>query len=101
MIQWHGSLIGTAGKLEGKRIPVTSDGFYIGRDKAAATLVIDDGRVSRRHLWIGVEDGEVVVVDQGSTNGTFVNGERVTRRVLAAGDIITISDNVASLKYEV
>ncbi len=101
MIEWHGSLIGLSGPLEGKRLPVSSgDGFFIGRDKAVSQVVVDDNRVSRRHVWIGVEGEDVVAVDQGSTNGTFVNGERIERRILAEGDILTISDQVVSLKYE-
>jgi pSer/pThr/pTyr-binding forkhead associated (FHA) protein len=48
--------------------------------------------VSRRHACIG-RKGEVVVLwDAGSTNGTFVNGTRVTSAVLKDGDIVAIGD---------
>lgn len=49
----------------------------LGRD-ASNDLVIPDGRVSAHHLQVRVEVGGLVVVDQGSTNGTFVDGRRVS-----------------------
>jgi pSer/pThr/pTyr-binding forkhead associated (FHA) protein len=47
-----------------------------------------------------VEGDEVVAVDQGSTNGTFINGARIEKAVLVEGDILTLSDQVVSLRYE-
>ena len=62
----------------------------IGRS-AAADIAFDDGSVSRRHaVMITRSDGAVEVRDDGSLNGTFVNGERVRRHVLAHGDVVTV-----------
>jgi pSer/pThr/pTyr-binding forkhead associated (FHA) protein len=103
VIQWHGSLIGVDGIFAGKRIPIDPDGFYIGRDKEMASVVIPDSRVSRRHVWIGVRDGKVVAIEQDSTNGTFLNSvdsPRITRVELAPGDLLILADNVASFRYQ-
>lgn len=103
MIQWHGSLIGVVGPYAGKRIPIDEEGFYIGRDKEVSSIVVNDSRISRRHVWIGVRDGAVVAIEQGSTNGTFLNdvgSPRITRVPLKPGDVVILGDEVASFRYE-
>jgi phosphoserine phosphatase RsbU/P len=59
--------------------------FTVGR-KVDKDLVIADPRVSRDHALIVSENGAFSVVDQGSKHGTFVNGERVDRKVLERND---------------
>lgn len=62
-------------------------------------IVLDDPGVSRRHSEVHVVDGKARVIDLGSTNGTFVNGERVLAdRRLADGDIVTVG--AVSLRFE-
>jgi pSer/pThr/pTyr-binding forkhead associated (FHA) protein len=69
----------------------------IGRS-STADIAFDDGGVSRRHAVVMTRtDGAVEVLDDGSLNGTFVNGERVRRQVLAHGDVITVGRR--SLRY--
>jgi pSer/pThr/pTyr-binding forkhead associated (FHA) protein len=51
--------------------------------------MVDNG-VSRHHAELRVEDGQVVLVDLGSTNGTFVNGQPVRRVVLTDGTTVTL-----------
>jgi signal transduction histidine kinase len=63
--------------------------IVIGRE-AGCDIVLDDRTVSRRHAEIKVDESGVTLVDLGSSNGTFVNGQRVERYTLAAGDAITI-----------
>ncbi|MFZ5833401.1 MAG: FHA domain-containing protein [Planctomycetota bacterium] len=65
--------------------------FIIGRDESS-DLQINSGRVSRRHAVIRREDDEFVVSDQGSTNGTFLNGLRITESRLQTGDILALGD---------
>jgi phosphoserine phosphatase RsbU/P len=59
--------------------------FTVGR-KVDKDLVIADPRVSRDHALIVSENGVFSVVDQGSKHGTFVNGERVERKLLERND---------------
>lgn len=57
-------------------------GLTIGRSRANSVQVRQDGEISRLHCRVVVEDGRLYVVDNQTTNGTWVNGERVTRRRL-------------------
>jgi pSer/pThr/pTyr-binding forkhead associated (FHA) protein len=62
----------------------------IGRSPSA-DVAFDDGGVSRRHAVImSRTDGLVEVLDDGSLNGTFVNGERIRRRILRHGDVLMV-----------
>ena len=61
----------------------------IGRSREC-DLRITDGNASRRHAEIVQEGDDYVVVDLGSTNGTELNGRRITREELTDGDRITI-----------
>ncbi len=59
--------------------------FTVGR-KADKDLVIADPRVSREHASIVSENGQFFLVDHNSKHGTFLNGERVQRKMLERGD---------------
>lgn len=65
-----------------------------------ADLRLPDGLTSRRHAEITVVDGQVVVEDLESANGTFVNGCRVRRALLRAGDRLLIGVTSLELSYE-
>jgi hypothetical protein len=58
----------------------------------SAQLRLDDESVSRMHAIIEVMGGEVSIVDLGSTRGTFVNGQKVTKTKLRTGDSIQLGD---------
>lgn len=79
--------------IGGDAYPLLGAITVIGRDPRA-DITLDDGGISRRHLEIRVtHDGPHLVIgarDMGSTNGTFVNGERVTSARLTDGDRLTI-----------
>ncbi|MEA2389842.1 MAG: hypothetical protein QOG41_2615 [Thermoleophilaceae bacterium] len=67
----------------------------IGRDPASAALVLQDSEASRRHASLIPEGQSLNVEDLGSTNGTFVNGERlVGARVLVPGDRLRVGTTV-------
>jgi pSer/pThr/pTyr-binding forkhead associated (FHA) protein len=71
---------------------VEASGFVIGRGKASG-LSIKDPNISRQHAMIEQQGGLYWLVDMGSVNGTFVNGERITRKALAEGDVARICDH--------
>ncbi len=74
-------------------LPVAG-GRLLGRDPEC-DLALDDGEVSWRHARVGPDDGHVTIEDLGSTNGTFVNGERLLeRRQLESGDRIELGSAV-------
>ena len=68
----HGWLLGIDGVVKGKRFGIPARGIKIGRGKRVQIL-IEDENVSNTHAWVGVEKNRVIVRDQGSTNGTFIN----------------------------
>jgi pSer/pThr/pTyr-binding forkhead associated (FHA) protein len=57
------------------------------------SIIIDSPAVSGHHACVFSTDGELVVEDLQSTNGTFVNGVRVSRQVLQHGDVIKVGDH--------
>jgi hypothetical protein len=74
---------------DGKALPITAAPLVIGRLPECA-VVLGDTNISRRHAQVAMDDGAVVVSDLGSTNGTFVNGRRITRATVRPGDEITV-----------
>ena len=83
-------------------IPVERRAVFLGRDRDACDWWIDDPSISRRHCRVFVydsADGPVLrVQDLDSTNGTFVNGQRVTEINLESGDKIHFADVL--VRYE-
>ncbi|MHB8080481.1 MAG: FHA domain-containing protein [Candidatus Krumholzibacteriia bacterium] len=74
----------------GAEVCVAAGGrLLIGRD-AACDLCVDDVALSRRHAELVQEGAVWFVVDQGSANGTFVDGERVTRAPLRDGAVLRL-----------
>src|SRR5512139_3220782 len=70
------------------------DSYIIGRE-AGNEIVIEDPQVSRRHAQLTRQGASYLLEDIGSTNGTYVNGKRVTAPVLLAnGDMIGLADTV-------
>jgi Inner membrane component of T3SS, cytoplasmic domain len=101
LMQWNGMLLCTSGPLQGQHFPIEENGLYIGRDPSLSSVVINDSRVSKRHLRIVPRSGKVFAVDQNSTNGTFMQGERITEVQLKRGDEIVLGDNVATFRYQI
>ncbi len=93
-----------SGLLAGQKFDITPDGSCIGRDSTLSQIVITDPRISKRHVWIGVKDGRVIITDQNSRNGTFVNdprSQRVTETPLSQGDTVILGESdVARFEYQ-
>jgi|GEM_PF-6425832 len=79
--------------LQGKRFPIDRD-LRVGRDPAANDLVINESRASRRHARITPGAEGVVVTDEGSDNGVWINQTRVMRHVLRDGDQLGIGETI-------
>ena len=75
--------------------------LIVGRDQSVA-ITLQDPEVSRQHLQVEVEGDEVTIEDLGSTNGTFVNDERIAGggHVLSAGDRVRMGTTVVELRVE-
>jgi pSer/pThr/pTyr-binding forkhead associated (FHA) protein/uncharacterized RDD family membrane protein YckC len=87
------SIVIVQGPNEGREFDI-SGAIVIGRDTSAG-LVIDDPEASRRHSSLSIEGDQLQVEDLGSTNGTFVNGARISEpKTLAEGDKLRIGTTV-------
>lgn len=84
----------------GREFPIAGS-LVIGRDPSAG-IVLDDSEVSRRHASISAGPDAPAIEDLGSTNGTFVNGERIEgSRPLQAGDRLRIGTTVLEVDLPV
>ena len=87
-------LVVVEGDDPGRWIPLGPTPVTAGRD-AQLEIVLSGNEVSRLHCLLTAVDGEVVVEDLGSTNGTFVNGHRLgTRGTLPVGGILRVGAHI-------
>ena len=84
-----GWLLIRSGHLEGRDHRLAME-TTIGRDGARCDLILDSESVSAEHARVRYERGQFILYDMASTNGTFVNGQRVSRMSLADGDDLNI-----------
>jgi pSer/pThr/pTyr-binding forkhead associated (FHA) protein len=86
-----------SGKYQGGEFPlVKGREIVIGRSSELDMVLIED-MVSRRHASIGLNGDEISIADVGSTNGTFVNGEKIKKARLKEGDRILIGTSIIKL----
>jgi predicted component of type VI protein secretion system len=92
-------LVGTVGAVTGQSYAVAPTGrTTIGRLDDCNIVISGDETVSRHHAYIEAASGSYVLSDDSSTNGTFVNGARITQQTLAAGDVVTLG--AQSLRFD-
>jgi len=90
-----GALTCVRGPLQGQRFALTPAGIIVGRQPGVAHILVNDHRASGKHVWIGFENGKLIAVDQGTTNGTYVNDVtrgRITKAELRNGDTVIVGD---------
>jgi uncharacterized Zn finger protein (UPF0148 family) len=86
-------------EMRGYRMP-TERAFTIGRDSKTNTLGVADPTLSARHFRLVPREGTLYLLDEHSTNGTFVNGEKVKVRGLRAGDTLRAGQVDFTLRLE-
>jgi predicted component of type VI protein secretion system len=90
----HFQLIMRSGPTPGAAFTLEGDQITVGRD-STNEIVINDAEVSRRHARLTFQGGKYVLEDLGSTNGTFVNGQRLAGpRVLKAGEVVSFGEQI-------
>jgi phosphoserine phosphatase RsbU/P len=72
-----------------RSVPLNESPFLIGRGEAGNQLVIPDRRISRNCAAILHEGGQYLLEDRGNQLGVFLNGERISKRALSEGSVIT------------
>jgi hypothetical protein len=86
-----------SGKYQGGEFPLKGDKqLIIGRSSELDMVLVED-MVSRKHAKITLTSGKITIEDLGSTNGTFVNGEKVKTSRLKEGDRILIGTSILKL----
>ncbi len=94
----HGyALLFVSGRYQGTVFALPGDGKVVLGRESDSELVLPEDLVSRRHAELVVKDGEVTVKDLASTNGTFVNGQRVKKAKLAVGDRVLVGTSLMKL----
>jgi hypothetical protein len=84
-----------AGPTPGKVFPVSGESFTIGREPGNG-IVINDAEVSRKHARMSQQGTTYTIEDLGSTNGTFVNGVRLTApHALRSGEVIAFGEQIS------
>jgi predicted component of type VI protein secretion system len=92
-------LVMRTGPTVGKVFPLDKNELFLGRD-LSNDLVINDPEISRRHSRLYLQGNGYIIEDLGSTNGTFVNGQRLMGpNMLRPGDLVTFGERM-SLVYE-
>jgi pSer/pThr/pTyr-binding forkhead associated (FHA) protein len=81
-------------KSNGDPIIIVEDLTLVGRHREYCDVVIDSNSISKLHCVIVKTDGLLFVRDLGSTNGTKVNGQRITRGALLPGDELAFAKEI-------
>ena len=86
-----------SGKYQGGEFPLRKGReIVIGRSSDLDMVLVED-MVSRRHAKILTTDTEITISDMGSTNGTFVNGEKITTSPIHEGDRILVGTSIIKM----
>jgi len=79
------------GPLAGQTVPLSDEVTTIG-SVAGNTVVLSDPAVSRKHIGIRRVGDRFELADLGSTNGVYVNGHRMAKKMLDPGDIMRVGN---------
>src|SRR3954464_11217595 len=83
-----------SGKYQGGEFPIVNDKpIIVGRSSDLDMVLVED-MVSRKHARIAMQQDQIWIEDLGSTNGTFVNGEKIKRARLKEGDRVLIGTSI-------
>ncbi len=83
-----------SGKYQGGEFPIAADReIFIGRSNELDVVLVED-MVSRKHAKISWNNEALIIEDLGSTNGTFVNGEKIKRARLKEGDRVLVGTSI-------
>jgi pSer/pThr/pTyr-binding forkhead associated (FHA) protein len=94
----RGVLYAVAAKGGGEAIKLRRDATIFGREKG--DIIIGDHEISSTHCQIQNINGVYHIFDMNSTNGTFVNNERIVKSKLNHGDIITVGQTSFRFQLE-
>lgn len=76
------------GTRAGEKLGLGGSGIRIGREATICEIVLENPKVSRLHAEVVSIDGKTLLIDRSSSNGTYVNDQKIDKRFLQDGDII-------------
>ena len=76
---------------EGKRYPIEKTSVTVGRSEGVDIVVVDT-TVSRKHAQLEFKDNHYILTDLDSSNGTYVNGEKVDIKIISFGDLVQFGE---------
>src|SRR6187549_439872 len=86
-----------SGKYQGGEFPLRPNHeIIVGRSSDLDMVLVED-MVSRKHAKLTVSGDQIFIQDLGSTNGTFVNGEKIKRARLKEGDRVLVGTSIIKL----
>jgi two-component system, cell cycle response regulator len=83
----------------GKRLDLSEAQLTVGRSPNA-DIVVDDRRVSKIHCTLQYRENAIHIQDNDSTNGTFLNGERITNTSITGSALLQIGGTVMKLEFK-
>ncbi len=83
-----------SGKFQGSEYALADSGEMLVGRSGDVQIVLSEDMVSRRHARIAYDASRITIEDLGSTNGTFVNGEKIKRADLKEGDRVLIGSSI-------
>jgi len=83
----------------GRRLDLSESKVTVGRSPNA-DIVVDDRRVSKIHCTLQYRGDAIHIEDNDSTNGTFLNGERITKESITSSALLQIGGTVMKLEFK-
>jgi predicted signal transduction protein with EAL and GGDEF domain len=93
------ALIIIEGPETGKIFPIIKSATFIGRDESAE-IAVNDPAVSRKHILVEADENHICCIDLHSTNGTFVNSQKINKINLKEGDKIKVGNTLLKFSYQ-
>lgn len=87
------ALIRVSPNGQSQRVPVARERTLIGRNDECHIRIRSAG-ISRQHCEVLIKDGSLMVQDLGSSNGTYVNQDRIKSQPVSAGDLVSVGELV-------
>jgi hypothetical protein len=87
------------GPMANQTLPLSDDVTTIG-SVAGNTVILADPAVSKKHAGIRKVEGNFELADLGSSNGVYVNGQKVPKKTLVVGDVIRVGNSEAVFKRD-
>jgi neural Wiskott-Aldrich syndrome protein len=87
--------------FQGRKLPINTTQFIIGRGSKSSDLAIKDPNISRKHAAIIFHNGAYYIKDLGSTNGIEYKGKQVDSKRIDEGDVFTICGYDLHFTYSV